>query len=188
MKKSNKIERKCAKCCSFDLDLILMEDNTFMCQPCLLKKSDSMRTEFFPEINKITDKIYLGNSDGSREKSILKNELGVSHILVCGRYLLKHHPDDFIYKEIPADDNEKEKINKYFEETNNFIESANCVYVHCAAGVSRSATIVIAYLIWKHKISFDEALKIVKEKRPMVSPNFNFEKQLRSYSKQYELF
>jgi protein-tyrosine phosphatase len=38
------------------------------------------------------------------------------------------------------------------------------VFVHCAAGMSRSATIVIAYLMWKQKMLLSDAIDFVKKK------------------------
>ncbi|TQV93474.1 hypothetical protein V2A60_010119 [Cordyceps javanica] len=52
------------------------------------------------------------------------------------------------------------------------------VLVHCREGVSRSATMVIAYLMRKDSMSLDDALAEVKEKRK-VRPNPNFLDQLR---------
>lgn len=42
------------------------------------------------------------------------------------------------------------------------------------AGVSRSATIVIAYLMKKRKLSYDDAFKFVKTRRVIVWPNDGF--------------
>ncbi|KAM3455743.1 hypothetical protein MY3296_002161 [Beauveria thailandica] len=66
---------------------------------------------------------------------------------------------DFIEERISTDDNPN-------------------VLVHCRAGISRSATIVIAYLMRKYGLSADEALAEVKAKR-RVRPNPNFMDQLR---------
>ena len=46
--------------------------------------------------------------------------------------------------------------------------------IHCAYGVSRSPSIVIAYLMKKYKIDFDEAEHFVKRKRPEIRPNEGF--------------
>ena len=50
--------------------------------------------------------------------------------------------------------------------------------MHCMAGVSRSATLVIAYIMKKYKMSLDEAKKLVEAKRPFINPNPGFIKQL----------
>jgi protein-tyrosine phosphatase len=53
--------------------------------------------------------------------------------------------------------------------------------VHCFAGVSRSATIVIAYLMQELGKGMLEAMKFVKRRRPVVSPNFGFQRQLMDF-------
>ena len=53
------------------------------------------------------------------------------------------------------------------------------------AGVSRSATIVIAYLMWKKKMKFDEAFSFVQKKRTIV-PNYGFKQQLKLFEKELE--
>lgn len=52
------------------------------------------------------------------------------------------------------------------------------VLVHCVAGVSRSATLTIAYIMQRSELSMMEAFKLVKRKRHIVAPNFNFMGQL----------
>ncbi len=51
------------------------------------------------------------------------------------------------------------------------------------AGASRSATIVIAYLMWNKKWKFEQALNYVKLKRPIICPNDGFLKQLKMFDK-----
>ena len=53
--------------------------------------------------------------------------------------------------------------------------------VHCAAGVSRSATIVLAYIMRKLRVSLSEALTLLRADRPCVQPNLGFMFQLRVY-------
>jgi len=54
------------------------------------------------------------------------------------------------------------------------------ILVHCNAGVSRSAAIVIAYLMIVMKLSYDDAYSKVKTARSCIRPNDGFVKQLRS--------
>lgn len=55
---------------------------------------------------------------------------------------------------------------------------------HCVAGVSRSASICIAYLMKHHNLSLLEAYNHVKEKRSSIRPNCNFFRQLMDYELQ----
>jgi atypical dual specificity phosphatase len=57
------------------------------------------------------------------------------------------------------------------------------IQVHCFMGISRSAAIVCAYLIATMRMTPDEALAAVKQKRGIVSPNIGFLRQLEEYSK-----
>ena len=61
------------------------------------------------------------------------------------------------------------------------LETGGAVLVHCYHGVSRSASIVLAYLMKSRDIDLDEALAIVTQKRPIVCPNDGFLMQLRLF-------
>lgn len=56
------------------------------------------------------------------------------------------------------------------------------IFIHSAAGISRSATIVISYLISAKKMSYLEGYDYLKSKRPIICPNNGFRKQLMEYS------
>jgi dual specificity phosphatase 12 len=86
---------------------------------------------------------------------------------------------------IPMDDDEDGDIIRFFSASNTAIEFALAagkeVLIHCAAGVSRSATLAIAYLMWKQDIDHKAAHKLVVAKRPFINPNDAFCAQLELY-------
>lgn len=89
---------------------------------------------------------------------------------------------------INISDTFEQLVDKFFDETHNFIEEARrnkCnILVHCKAGISRSPTIAIAYLMKWKRLHLNEAYQFVKQCRPQISPNLNFMGQLINYEKQ----
>ncbi|KAM3132279.1 tyrosine protein phosphatase yvh1 [Paramecium bursaria] len=81
-------------------------------------------------------------------------------------------------------DHPRVPIINIFEETYQFIDENlknGNVLVHCMSGRSRSATIVIAYLMRSQKMRVYEAIISVQEKRPLINPNDGFIQQLYSF-------
>ena len=91
------------------------------------------------------------------------------------------------YKTLPLSDDPATQLSPFFESAFEFIkegiENGQGVLVHCYAGQSRSASIVIAYLMKEKSLTLDESLKLLREKRPCVCPNMGFFVQLRSFEK-----
>jgi len=89
------------------------------------------------------------------------------------------------YHVIAAEDHDEYPMYKHFDECTDLIKQAHDngknVLVHCAMGKSRSASIVIAYLIKYKQMTMEQALKHAKERRPVVLPNPGFIKQLQDY-------
>jgi dual specificity phosphatase 12 len=135
-------------------------------------------------INKITDKIYLGDIDGSKNYKFLK-ENRINYVLsLAGEKSIEYDEKLKIkQKIIYVDDFFDVNIFQFFKECIEFIENADKVFVHCSAGVSRSATIVIAYFMYKEKKSYYEAYFFVKNKRKFISPNGGFVEQLLNFEK-----
>ena len=138
---------------------------------------------YFSSYDQIIKGLFLGNSDAAIDPRSLE-AMNVSHILVVGKDLDVVYPTKYIYKTVPAEDSARFNICQYFEETNEFIEQglkAKGVLVHCQFGISRSSTIVIAYLMRSKKQSFVKSFHQVRHKRQLIKPNSGFIKQLMGY-------
>ena len=138
------------------------------------------------KIDKITDKIYLGGLEGLKENDYFKKE-NINSILSITNDLPKTDLDKSInHKIIDIGDLYSENIIKYFKECIEFIENNGKIFIHCTCGVSRSASIVIAYLMWKTHSPFNETYLFVKKRRPEIDPNNGFRKQLNIFHKLLE--
>lgn len=130
-------------------------------------------------ISKITPGIYLADNVNSRDYDKLQR-LGIHQILTVGIDLLPHKTDVFRTSKIDVSDVENENISMYFNTANKFIDQG-VTLVHCRAGVSRSASIVVAYLMKTYGWNLDRALSYVKSKRSIINPNKGFLQQLKNY-------
>ncbi|KYQ96800.1 leucine-rich repeat-containing protein (LRR) [Tieghemostelium lacteum] len=146
---------------------------------------DNQRMIFWQSIipDLIIDKLYLGCRECAMNKNwLLQNN--ITHILTVAQ-LNPLYSDLFKYKCIKIDDVDSEDIYKYFKEIVEFIEegrtSGGGVLVHCRAGVSRSATSIIAYLMTKNNITYQEAFNLTVSKRNRICPNLGFRAQLKKY-------
>ena len=84
-----------------------------------------------------------------------------------------------------SDDIPTYKISKYFSAFNDLMNGfearrETCL-VHCIQGISRSATIVAAYLMYKYNMTPSEAISYIRQKREIVNPNPGFMRQLTNY-------
>lgn len=142
------------------------------------------------EISKIISGLYLGGEESAMNKELLKKN-NVSVILNITNYIPFYHETEFTYHRIPIIDSHNVNIKQYFDDTFKIIDDVimdnKNILVHCHAGISRSATIVIAYIMKKNKMKINEAYKFVHEKRPCIEPNIGFYAQLMVYEKELNL-
>lgn len=108
-------------------------------------------------MNLIIDKLYLGDHTASSSELLL-NKHKITHVLNISTDIKNSFPSKLIYKNIRLHDDESENILQHLVDANKFIHSVmeaegKRILVHCAAGVSRSATLVLAYLMWSHEWS-----------------------------------
>ena len=89
--------------------------------------------------------------------------------------------DNINQKIIKVSDMPTANIIKHFGKSLSFIDGKDNTLFHCMAGASRSATIVIAYIMWKEKMTYEDAFNFVNKKRPVAFPNFGFREQLKIF-------
>eukprot|EP00930_Biecheleria_cincta_P056269 TRINITY_DN42418_c0_g1_i1.p1 TRINITY_DN42418_c0_g1~~TRINITY_DN42418_c0_g1_i1.p1 ORF type:complete len:782 (-),score=95.94 TRINITY_DN42418_c0_g1_i1:111-2456(-) len=96
-------------------------------------------------------------------------------------------PDKFQYRTYYLKDANWEEISLLFYKTLEWIHEAiskgGRVLVHCREGVSRSATFIIAYLMWRLNLSFEAAHDHIRQARPICNPNTGFTCQLLQLAK-----
>ncbi|CAI2366258.1 unnamed protein product [Moneuplotes crassus] len=132
-------------------------------------------------MDKIIDNLYLGDVFSCSNRYSLR-KYGVSHILTMAAGMKPLYPSDFVYKCVDVLDMPSENLLPHFPDAIEFIKNAinkgGTVLVHCYAGVSRSASTVIAYLMIEKGFKFVDAANFVKNKRPIIFPNVGFRRQL----------
>jgi hypothetical protein len=97
-------------------------------------------------------------------------------------------PGKFVYKTVNIDDIPSANLKQHFVACHRFIEAAlaegGVVLVHCWAGVSRSATIVISYLMQKHNAPMMQCMEHVRAQRWFINPNPGFKNQMKRFEKE----
>ncbi|KAM9165421.1 interferon regulatory factor 4 isoform 3-T3 [Pangshura tecta] len=136
-------------------------------------------------MNKILPGLFLGNfKDGRDAEQLSKNN--VTHILSIhdgARPML----EGVKYLCIPAADSPSQNLTRHFKESIKFIHECRlrgegCL-VHCLAGVSRSVTLVVAYIMTIADFGWEDALSIVRASRSCANPNMGFQRQLQEFEK-----
>ncbi|NWX85107.1 DS13B phosphatase, partial [Nothoprocta ornata] len=140
-------------------------------------------------VDQVWPNVYLGDAWAARNKTALQN-LNITHILNAadGPYSIntgaKYYNDLQIeYYGIEAFDDPSFDLSIFFYDAANFIgkalnTSGGKVFVHCAMGVSRSASLVLAFLMIHENMTLVDALKTVSSHRD-ICPNSGFLSQLR---------
>uniref|UniRef100_A0A4W3I4I4 Dual specificity protein phosphatase n=1 Tax=Callorhinchus milii TaxID=7868 RepID=A0A4W3I4I4_CALMI len=132
----------------------------------------------------ILPSLYLGSALHSSRKETLES-LGITAVLNVSSSCPNCFEGDFQYKSLPVEDSHMADISACFQEAIDFIDAVKDqggkVLVHCQAGISRSATICLAYLIRTQRVRLEEAFDFVKRRREVISPNVSFMGQLLQF-------
>lgn len=151
-------------------------------------ESEKGKLAFFENVcSKITNHIYLGSDALAKNRKVLEQN-GITHVLNCVGFVCpEYFKGDLKYMTLWLRDSPSEDITSilydvfdYFEDVR---EQGGRVLVHCSKGVSRSNSLVIAYLMWREKLSFEDAFQHVKAARGVTNPNMGFASQLLQFQK-----
>ncbi|KAH8372487.1 hypothetical protein KR093_011698, partial [Drosophila rubida] len=132
--------------------------------------------------------LYVGNYRDSKDHQQLdKNK--ISHIIAIHDSPRRLLPDKH-YLCVMASDTPDQNLSQYFSVCNDFIHAARLregnVLIHCLAGMSRSVTVAVAYIMTATHLNWKEALKVVRAGRAVANPNAGFQTQLQDFE-QYKL-
>lgn len=159
-------------------------------------------------MNKIISNLYLSDFQPAinKEELINKNIKCIINITMqpdTPDKLDLYKKLNIIYVHIQEYDSPVTNLYKYFAQTHELIQyninKNNNILVHCMAGISRSATIIIAYLMKTHatKLKLENdinfvpypmlpgIIQYVKDKRPCINPNPGFINQLQIYEETF---
>ena len=150
-----------------------------------VKKSD----EDYSEI--IKDFLFISGYKTASTLSDLQN-LKITNIINCSGDLCENLEFSGIhYLTLNIRDNVSENIECIFYKCINYIDEAKekngRILIHCYKGVSRSVSVLISYLIYLYKWTYDKAFDFVQSKRPIANPNIGFYLQLKTFHKRITL-
>ncbi|CAO2590631.1 Dual specificity protein phosphatase 13 isoform B [Lemmus lemmus] len=147
------------------------------------------RTTTLTHINEVWPNLFLGDAYAARDKSRLI-QLGITHVVnvAAGKFQVDtgakfYRGTPLEYYGIEADDNPFFDLSVYFLPVARYIRDAlntpqSRVLVHCAMGVSRSATVVLAFLMICENMTLVDAIQTVQAHRD-ICPNSGFLRQLQ---------
>lgn len=145
---------------------------------CEVVRTSNMKNSNYACI--IPEKLYFGNGIMARNEEELK-KIGINVIIDLIDYIKEEdkikHSNDFEVIHYPIADQPDNNIN-WAEKISNLmkekIDKSKTIYVHCVMGMSRSAALILYYLIRHCGKTFKQAFEFVKSVRPILCPTFGF--------------
>eukprot|EP01001_Neometanema_parovale_P002910 NODE_1368_length_1765_cov_89.506090_g1299_i0.p1 GENE.NODE_1368_length_1765_cov_89.506090_g1299_i0~~NODE_1368_length_1765_cov_89.506090_g1299_i0.p1 ORF type:complete len:295 (+),score=42.68 NODE_1368_length_1765_cov_89.506090_g1299_i0:213-1097(+) len=140
----------------------------------------------------VLDFLYLGSQQHVKNTTLME-DLGITHILNCAEKdceSTEHLYPNMQYWSLDAEDTETYRILEVmWEDTFEKIEQARQkqgkIFIHCKAGINRSATLCIAYLIAHSRLPLLQAIQHTFCRRPFILHNHNFKEELIRFARQH---
>lgn len=132
----------------------------------------------------VIDNIYLGSAFNAVDYTWLKlNDIAIVVNVAPG--ISNFYPSEFEYYNINVEDLNNATMTPHFEAFYRLINQNpnRRIFVHCFAGKSRSASLVLYYLVKKHNWTVENAINYLKEKRDTININCTFIEELTKLEK-----
>eukprot|EP00808_Paulinella_micropora_P020518 g64744.t1 len=141
-------------------------------------------------MSRIDSYLWLGDAYDSEDRELFQTN-NIRTVINCTAEVSNHFQKDtklqVTYHKLDLEDDPSQSISQVFQKCHEIIaacfQKKEGVLVHCLAGVSRSATVVIAHTMIYKKWCFDKARSLVASKRSIICPNTGFQRQLLSLEK-----
>ena len=130
----------------------------------------------------ILDNLYLGDVLAAENETYLKT-FNISVVINCAYEYISDYEDLKAYQ-LNLTDHYPQQLFPLFEIVYRVIKrynKNNKMLIHCMSGASRSASLVIFYIMKEKKWDYDKCFEYVQKIRPVVNPNSDFVRQLKEY-------
>lgn len=135
-------------------------------------------------MSKITENIYLGNYFNAMNYQWLMGK-NISHVLNCAKEIPCSYTGKLIYKHVKGDDVPQFRMIPFLHDAADFIQDSlskqGTVLVHCAAGISRSTTCLVAWFMKYRNMDLLSSLQYIRQRRSIICPNPGFIVQLKQF-------
>lgn len=139
-------------------------------------------------MHRVTPRVWLGDMFAAGDRAALA-DAGVTHVVCCIGEARAAFVGDLEYAVIDVGDTPEADIGTHFPYLTTFMSDAlaaspaAAILVHCAAGASRSAAVVTAFLMARYGARAGEALAAVQAARCIANPNSGFRAQLLAWER-----
>ena len=137
------------------------------------------------DMDYICDNIYLGDKYAARDEPyLIKNNIDT--VVNCAESVNSTYKE-LKYLELKMYDKSKQKLFPKLEIAYKFIKknSKNNILIHCKKGKSRSAALVVFYLMKENGWDYDTCIKYIRKRRSVANTNSGFKEQLKEYYNKY---
>lgn len=127
--------------------------------------------------------LYLPYDDNIEQNLWIKNKNSIN-IVKCAESLENNNK---LARQVNIYNN-KPMIEIGYHYINNAVIANENILIHCMAGISRSISITVYYLMKKYYASYDTVINYIKNKRMIANPNNSFRSQLLKYQNKRDKF